>query len=99
MNERLGMGRMRIEELNRIVPFLTGAEKVVMGSTSHKVCEEAGVILAWTAGFDEEAMVVAAAVVGRERVLMEDTALSRAPDCMMAKVSTAGGLVCEMVRV
>ena len=92
MNERLGMGRMRIEELNRIVPFLTGAGKVVMGSTPHKVCEEAGVILAWTAGFDEATVVAAAAVVGRERILMEDTALSRAPDCMMVKVSTAEGL-------
>ena len=81
---------MRIEELNRIVPFLTGAGKVVMGSTPHKVCEEAGVIFANAAGFDEEAMVAAAAVVGRERILMEDTAWSRAPDCMMVKVSTAG---------
>ena len=92
MNERFGMGRMRIEDLNRTVPFLTGAEKVVMGSTPHKVCEEAGVILAWTAGFDEATVVAAAAVVGRERILMEDTALSRAPDCMMVKVSTAEGL-------
>ena len=36
-------------------------------------------------------VVVAAAVVGRERILMEDTALPRAPDCMMVKVSTAEG--------
>jgi hypothetical protein len=87
MNERLGIGRMRMEESNRTVAFLASGGGMV-GGTHKAVCEEEaeGVFFAKAADDWEEAMV---AVLDKEQAeeRSEGTPLPRALDCMVVNVS------------